>query len=99
MDLCEYVLSSDWPVNAALDGALAVLLPVKEQFGDPLSWSDLIALAGTVALEDAGAPPMEFCGGRVDAPVYDGGSDNLEPRVIGLANETLVRMLTTNRLR
>ena len=86
-------------MNAALDSALAVLLPVKEQFGDPLSWADLIALAGTVALEDAGAPPMEFCGGRVDAPVYDGGSDNLEPRVIGLANETLVRMLTTNRLR
>ena len=99
----------DWPVNTALDGALAVLLPVKEQFGDPLSWADLIALAGTVALEDAaaagagggagsGLPPMEFCGGRTDAPVYDGGSDDLEPRVIGLANETLVRYTTVHRL-
>ena len=80
----------DWPVNAALDGALAVLLPVKEQFGDALSWADLIALAGTVSLEDAGAAPMRFCGGRTDLVAYDGGSDDLEPRVVGYGNESAV---------
>ena len=67
-----------------------VLLPVKDQFGDALSWADLIVLAGTVSLEDAGAVPMRFCGGRTDAAGNDGGSDDLEPRVVGLANETAV---------
>ena len=87
-----YWLCSDWPVNAALDGALAVLLPVKDAFGDALSWADLIALAGTVALEGAiGNGPISFCGGRTDALMADGGSDELEPRVIGLANESFVR--------
>eukprot|EP00937_MAST-01D_sp_MAST-1D-sp2_P004428 g4428.t1 len=65
----------DWPVNAELDKALALLQPIKAAAdaeyaagtGGALSWADLIALAGTVALEQAGAPSMPFCGGRTDA--------------------------------
>ena len=92
--LCLCWRCSEWPVNAALDGALAVLLPVKDAFGDVLSWADLIVLAGTVALEGAiGNGPIPFCGGRTDAAVADGGSDDLEPRVIGLADEPLVKIL------
>ncbi|CAE8656356.1 unnamed protein product [Polarella glacialis] len=70
----------DWPANAELDGVLKVLDDVKARFGDALSWSDLIILAGTVAVEEAGGLPMSFCGGRTDAT--DGsGSENLAPRL------------------
>merc|ERR1719266_1234644 len=59
----------DWEVNSGLDKVLALLDPVKQQFGEGLTWADLIVLAGTVALEEAGAPAMDFCGGRSDADV------------------------------
>merc|ERR1719319_500846 len=57
---------------------LALLDPVKKQFGDTLSWSDLIVLSGTVALEQAGVPKMEFCPGRTDATGEDAVSEILE---------------------
>lgn len=62
-----------------------------------LSWADLIVLAGTVALEDAAASAgsalqLEFCGGRTDLEEDDGGSDDLEPRVVGFANESIVTL-------
>jgi len=70
----------DWPINAGLDKVLALLDPIKAEFGEGLSWSDLIVLAGTVALEEAGAPSMSFCGGRTDADtsVPDVVSEKLE---------------------
>eukprot|EP00164_Ancoracysta_twista_P001494 GFYU01001958.1.p1 GENE.GFYU01001958.1~~GFYU01001958.1.p1 ORF type:complete len:719 (-),score=245.26 GFYU01001958.1:159-2315(-) len=72
----------DWPVNAALDQALNKLAPVKEKYGDTLSWADLIVLAGTVAVEDAAGVEMSFCGGRTDA--QDGeGSTYLKPELSG----------------
>jgi catalase (peroxidase I) len=40
-----------WPINAGLDTALALLAPIKTQFGAGLSWADLIVLAGAVALD------------------------------------------------
>jgi catalase (peroxidase I) len=45
---------------------LSVLAPIKSSFKG-LSYADLIVLAGHVALEDAGAKTLRFCGGRVDA--------------------------------
>merc|ERR1719192_856611 len=68
----------DWPINAGLDAALALLAPVKEEFGDALSWADLIVLAGNTALEEAGAPKLPFCGGRTDASA-SGDAGVMEP--------------------
>ena len=49
--LCRHSPGRDWAVNTGLDSALALLEPVKQEFGSPLSWADLIVLAGTTALE------------------------------------------------
>jgi len=89
----RYAPESDWPTNAALDGALLVLNGVKERYGAALSWADLIAFAGTVALEEAGGNSMAFCPGRTDAAVPDGGSDDLEPRIVGAASEEVVTLM------
>ncbi|GMI04141.1 hypothetical protein TrLO_g10901 [Triparma laevis f. longispina] len=72
----------DWKVNEGADIALSALQSVKDEFREKLSWSDLIVLGGTVALEKAGGKKMKFCGGRTDAA--DGsGWDYLEPKIDG----------------
>jgi catalase-peroxidase len=59
----------DWKTNVGLDKTLAVLEPIKKQYGDSLSWADLIVLAGNVAVKHMGAPSnIPFCPGRTDAP-------------------------------
>mmetsp|Transcript_75732 Transcript_75732/g.126274 ORF Transcript_75732/g.126274 Transcript_75732/m.126274 type:complete len:780 (+) Transcript_75732:20-2359(+) len=68
----------DWTENVGIGEALQTLEPVKAAFPDGLSWSDLIVLAGQVAVEEAGGPTMPFCGGRTDA-VDGAGSADLEP--------------------
>lgn len=55
------------PFGIAGDTAGASLPPPQDQFGEGLSWADLIVLAGNTAIEDAGGRPMKFCGGRSDA--------------------------------
>jgi catalase (peroxidase I) len=67
----------DWPSNIASDRAIEALESVKEAFGSPLSWADLIVLAGQTAQEAAGAGTLEFCGGRTDATNGE-GSEHLE---------------------
>jgi catalase-peroxidase len=57
-----------WKSNEGLDKVCAFLEPVKAEFGDGLSWADLIVLAGNVAVKSLGAPKdLPFNAGRTDA--------------------------------
>ncbi|WP_028108888.1 catalase/peroxidase HPI [Ferrimonas futtsuensis] len=77
---------NSWPDNGNLDKAKRLLWPLKQKYGEKISWGDLMILAGTVGLENMGFKTFGFAGGR---------SDDWEPDLVYWGPE--LEMLASDR--
>ncbi|MFJ4376531.1 catalase/peroxidase HPI [Pseudomonas japonica] len=84
---------NSWPDNVSLDKARRLLWPIKQKYGQKISWADLMILAGNVALEASGFRTFGFGAGREDVwePDYDVNWGDEKAWLTHRAPETLAK--------